>query len=128
MAKLKDLLPKVTTDKSTITIQGVKLPVAFTMMSMEYVQEAYGKSFQQFQSDFDKILNKKNVTLGPKELRLVNSLIYAMVRTGGTETTVDELMNAIPFNEMQSVYTAAMKIFNTSFFQTEDAEKLGAKK
>lgn len=50
MAKLKDLLPKVS-KQETITIQGVEIPIAFTMKSMDYVQEAYGKSFAGFQSD-----------------------------------------------------------------------------
>jgi len=128
MAKLADLLPKAGSAK-TITIRGVEIPVAFTMLSMEYVQEAYGKSFSQFQSDFDKILTRKSATkMGPKELKLVNSLIYAMVRTGGTETTPEELMNAIPFSDLQNVYGKVMEVFNADFFQPEDSEKLGAKK
>ncbi|WP_261809553.1 hypothetical protein [Levilactobacillus humaensis] len=127
MAKLKDLLPKVS-KQETITIQGVEIPIAFTMKSMDYVQEAYGKSFAGFQSDFDKMLKKKTQTLDTAGLKLVNALIYAMVRSGGTETTPDELMNAIGFDDLKPIYEKAMNVFSASAFQPEDAEKLGAKK
>ena len=123
MAKLSDLI-NTKIDNKTITIQGVKIPVNFNMMTLEYVAEAYGKSFSQFEKDLNILMKRKTVQMGTKELKLINSLIYGVVRSGGTETTPEELAGSIGFNEIQSVWSDAMAVFNDSYFQPEDISKL----
>lgn len=123
MAKLSDLI-STKGKKRTITIQGVKIPVNFNMMTLEYVAEAYGKSFSQFEKDLNILMKRKTVQMGTKELKLINSLIYGVVRSGGTETTLEELAGSIGFNEIQSVWSDAMAVFNDSYFQPEDISKL----
>lgn len=123
MAKLSDLI-STKGKKRTITIQGVKIPVNFNMMTLEYVAEAYGKSFSQFEKDLNILMKRKTVQMGTKELKLINSLIYGVVRSGGTETTPEELAGSIDFNEIQSVWSDAMAVFNDSYFQPEDISKL----
>lgn len=123
MAKLKDLIDTKNGSK-TITIQEVKIPVTFNMGTLEYVADAYGKSFSQFEKDLNILMKRKTVQMGNKEIKLVNSLIYGIVRSGGTETTLEELTNSIGFNEIQSVWSDAMDVFNDGYFQQDDVSKL----
>lgn len=129
MAKLEDL---VNTGKigKTITLHGigkdggdVELPVMFTMGTLDYVAEAYGKSFAQFEKDMNKMMGKPILMKG-KELKVLNALIYGVVRSGGTETTSDELARIIPFGDMNSVTQTVMDVFNASYFQSKDVGKL----
>jgi len=124
MAKLKDLLPNSAAEKHHIKIQGVEIPVSFNMGTMEYVAEAYGKSFVAFERDMKKVMSKSKVNMDTDVLKIMSSLIYGIVRSGGTETTPQELINSIPFDEIESVYNDAMKVFNSSYFQPADGKKV----
>ncbi len=123
MAKLKDLLPK-RRETDTIEIQGVEIPVVFNFQTIEYVSEAYGKSFQQLSNDMADFGGKKTSTLDTKMLNIMKSLLYGMVRSGGTETTPDELLNAIPFTELPRIFKQISELFSSGYFQTEDTEKI----
>lgn len=123
MAKLSDLI-NVNENKDHVTIQGVEIPIAFTMQTMEFVAEGYGKSFAQLEKDLNAMFKKKVVTMGNKELKLISALLYGMVRSGGTETTVEELIQSIPFNEVPQVANELMRVFNDKYFQPEDYAKL----
>lgn len=92
------------------------------MESMEYVQEAYGKSYAQFEADMNKMMRKGQVRMGKKELKLIRSLIYAMVRSGGTECTLSELEGSIPFYDIVNVYDTAMSVFLRQNFQEADVK------
>ncbi|CAD5902451.1 hypothetical protein [Carnobacterium maltaromaticum] len=121
MAKLSDLV-NVNINIDYLTIQGQQVPIMFSMESMEYVQEAYGKSYAQFEADMNKMMRKGQVRMGKKELKLIRSLIYAMVRSGGTECTLSELEGSIPFYDIVNVYDTAMSVFLRQNFQEADVK------
>lgn len=129
MAELSELIDTGRTNNA-ITLHGigkggsdVELPVMFTMGTLDYVAEAYGKSFAQFEKDMNKMMGKPILMQG-KELKVLNALIYGVVRSGGTETTPDELARIIPFGDMTSVAETVMAVFNASYFQSKDVAKL----
>lgn len=123
MAKLRDLV-NVDINRNTIQIQGVDIPVIFTFESYPYVEQAYGKPFHIFEKDLNRMLMRKNVIPGKNEFRLMKALIYAMVRSGGTDCTVHELEGAIPPNDLPGVFQVALGIFNKQTFQASDAKKI----
>lgn len=125
MAKLKDLI-NVNINRDTITIQGVEIPVVFTMESFPYVEEAYGASYIQYEKDLNELMRKGEVELGKTELKIINSLIYGMVRAGGTETTPDELETAIPLSDKPGIFQSVLGIFNNQIFQASDVKRLNA--
>ena len=49
-----------------------------------------------------------------------------MVRSGGTECTLDELKGAIPMNELPDIFIVVYEIFSETF-QHSDMEKLKKK-
>lgn len=124
-AKLKDLI-NININRDTITIQGVEIPVIFTMESFPYVEEAYGASYIQYEKDLNALMRKGEVELGNTELKIINSLIYGMVRAGGTETTPDELEAAIPLSDKPGIFQSVLNIFNNQIFQASDVKKLNA--
>ncbi|MBC1983008.1 hypothetical protein [Listeria booriae] len=123
MAKLKDLV-NVSVNKDIIIIQNVEIPIIFTMESFDFLIEAYGKTYTQFEKDMNKMLKSGTVTLSKDNLKLMRSLVYAMVRTGGTECTMEELEGAITQHEMPDVYKKALEIFAGQRFQAEDMKKI----
>lgn len=127
MAKLSDLV-NVNINRDTIQIQGVKIPVIFTMKSFPYVEEAYGKPYHIFEKDLNRMLQKGKIRLGKNETRLMSSLIYAMVRSGGTECTLEEIEGAIPLSDLPAIFQTALNIFNNQHFQKEDIEKIKTEK
>ena len=126
MAKLKDLV-NININRDEITIQGVPIPVIFTMQSFPYVEEAYGKSYIEFEKDLNAMLADEEVRMGQNEIKLMISLIYGMVRSGGTECTPEELQAAIPLSDMPSIFEAVLRVFNGQIFQQEDIKKLHSK-
>lgn len=127
MAKLKDLV-NVNINRDTITIQGVELPVIFSMMAFPYVEEAYGKPYHVFEKDLHRMMkNGGKVRLGKNEMRLMYALIYAMVRAGGTECTPKELEGAIPLSDLQGVFQKVLDIFSNQHFQKSDMDKIKKK-
>lgn len=127
MAKLSDLV-NVNINRDTIQIQGVAIPVVFTMKSFPYVEEAYGKPYHIFERDLNRMLKKEKVRLGRNETRLMSALIYAMVRSGGTECTPKELEGAIPLADLPDIFQKVLDIFNNQMFQREDVEKIKTEK
>ncbi|EAD0080281.1 hypothetical protein AWI85_05970 [Listeria monocytogenes] len=123
MAKLRDLVD-VNINDNYITIQGVNFRVLFTMRSFEYIAEAYGKGYKVFEKDMHKLIKKGQFTASEHELKIMRSLIYAMVRTGGTECDFDELEGAIPITELKDIYITVMNIFSQQTFQVEDNERI----
>ncbi|WP_018664620.1 hypothetical protein [Heyndrickxia acidiproducens] len=127
MARLSDLV-NVNINRDTIRIQNAQIPVIFTMKSFPYVEEAYGKPYHVFERDVNRMLDKGKVTLGKREVKLMNALIYAMVRSGGTECTPAEIENAIPLSDLPAIFETAFNIFSNQNFQVEDAEKIKQEK
>jgi hypothetical protein len=127
MAKLSDLV-NVNINRDSVTVQGVSLPVVFSMISFPYVEEAYGKPYHQFEKDMHRMMKKGQVVMGKNEMRLMRALIFAMVKTGGTDCTPHELEGAIPPNDLPGIFQTALNIFNNQTFQVEDAEKIKSEK
>lgn len=127
MAKLSDLV-NVNINRDTIRIQGVSIPVIFTMKSFPFVEEAYGKAYHIFEKDINKMLVNGTVILGKKETKLMYALIYAMVKSGGTDCTPYELENSIPIADLEGIFQTVLDIFNRQNFQTEDMEKIKTEK
>lgn len=127
MARLSDLV-NVNINVNTIKIQGVKIPVIFTFESFPYVEEAYGKSYHEFEKEMNETLEKGSFSLGEKEAKLMRSLIYAMIRSGGTECTPTEIKNAIPLYDLPDIFQVVFQIFNGQNFQHSDMEKLKREK
>lgn len=127
MAKLSDLV-NVNINRDEIKIQGQSIPVIFTFKSFPYVEEAYGKPYHIFEKDLHRMLQKGKISLGKNEVRLMNALIYAMVRGGGTDCTPYELENSIPLRDLPGIFEVAFKIFNEQNFQKSDEDKLKKEK
>ncbi|QWG81987.1 hypothetical protein [Bacillus mycoides] len=123
MARLRDLV-NVEININKIKVQGVELPVIFTFESFPYVEESYGKSYNEFEKEMNQMLEKGSFSLGEKEAKLMRSLIYAMVRSGGTECTPLEIKNAIPLYDIPDIFQVVFDIFNGQNFQNSDMEKL----
>ena len=122
--ELKNLI-NVNINRDEITIQGQDLPILFDMESFAYVSEAYGKPYGVFESDMNKMLkNKGKVKVGQKELRIMNSLIYAMVKSGGTNCTFDQIRGGVPIGDLQDIFQKVLDVFQQQDFQKSDLEKL----
>ena len=76
----------------------------------------------------NNMLAKGQFSLGENEAKLMRALIYAMVRSGGTECTLDELKGAIPMNELPDIFIVVYEIFSGQTFQHSDMEKLKQEK
>lgn len=127
MARLSDLV-NVDINRNTIKIQGVQIPVIFTFKSFPYVEEAYGKSYGKFEQEMHKMMENGQITLGKKEIKLMHALIYAMVRSGGTDCTISEIENAIPLIDLPGIFQVAIDLFNNQNFQKTDMDKLKTEK
>ncbi|OBZ60095.1 hypothetical protein BAQ45_11555 [Bacillus pacificus] len=123
MARLSDLV-NVEINLNKIKIQGVEIPVIFSFESFPYVEESYGKPYHEFEKEMNDMVKQGSFSLGEKEAKLMRSLIYAMVRSGGTECTPTEIKNAIPLYDVPDIFQVVWDIFNNQNFQTEDMEKL----
>jgi hypothetical protein len=74
------------------------------------------------------MMENGQVTLGKKEIKIMNSLIYAMVRGGGTDCTISEIENAIPLTDLPGIFQVAINLFNNQNFQKSDMDKLKTEK
>ncbi|PFB12683.1 hypothetical protein CN399_20890 [Bacillus cereus] len=127
MARLSDLV-NVNINVNTITIQKVKIPVVFTFESFPYVEESYGKEYHEFEKEMNEMMKKGQFSLGEKEAKLMRSLIYAMIRSGGTECSPEEIKNAIPLYDLPDIFQVVFQIFSGQTFQYSDMEKLKQEK
>jgi hypothetical protein len=127
MARLSDLV-NVNINRDKIRVQGVDIPVVFTMRSFPFVEEAYGKPYHLFEKDINRMLQKGEVNLGKNEVKLMHSLIYAMVKSAGTDCTPGEIESSIPFGDLPAIFQVALDLFSNQHFQVEDAEKIKTEK
>ncbi|ANS46771.1 phage protein [Bacillus thuringiensis] len=127
MARLSDLV-NVNINLNKIKIQGVDIPVIFTFESFPYVEESYGKPYHEFEKEMNDMVSQGSFSLGEKEAKLMRSLIYAMVRSGGTECTPTEIKHAIPLYDVPGIFQVVWDIFNHQNFQNTDMEKLKQEK
>ncbi|HDR8449106.1 TPA: hypothetical protein QC311_002241 [Bacillus cereus] len=127
MARLSDLV-NVNINLNKIKIQGVDIPVIFTFESFPYVEESYGKEYHEFEKEMSDMMKKGQFSLGEKEAKLMRSLIYAMIRSGGTECTPSEMKSAIPLYDLPDIFQVVFQIFSGQTFQYSDMEKLKKEK
>lgn len=123
MARLKDLV-NVDINRDTICIQGVDIPILFDMQSFAFVTEAYDKPYTVFENDINRMLKTGKVQLGKNELRLMHSLIYAMIRSGGTECTPEEIRGSIPISDLQGIFQKVLNVYQSQNFQKTDIDRL----
>lgn len=119
MAKLSDLI-NIKINQDTIRVQGVDIPVVFTFKSFPLIEEAYGEPYGVFEKEINGMLATGQVVLGPKEIKLMNALVYAMIKSGGTDCSVEEIESAIPISDLPGIFQTALNIFNNQNFQKSD--------
>jgi len=115
-------------NQDTINIQGVEIPVIFTFTAFPLIEEAYGKSYGLFEKELNGMLQDGKVILGKKEVKMMNALIYAMVKSGGTDCTPYEIETSIPPSDLPAIFRTVLGIFNNQNFQHADMEKLKTEK
>lgn len=123
MAKLSDLIPKAK-QADTLQIMGAEIPVAFTFKTLSYVEDTGKGSFQRLLNLFEN--QKTSDNLDPKMIDGIYTLLYAMIRTGGTVTTPDEVKELIPITELANIAPKINELFGSAYFQQEDADKIKA--
>lgn len=123
LAKLKDLV-NVNINSDVIQIQGVDIPIKFTMETFAHIGDNYKGGYTKFEKDMNKMLSSKNTKLIGGNVTIMRLLVYGMVRSGGTECTLEELENSIAINELVSVYQKALSIFAGQNFQSEDMKRI----
>lgn len=116
MTKLSDLI-NTRISKDTIQIQGVDIPVAFNYLTSSFIEEAYGKPYHTFEKDFKKSAKEGELSIAENELKLMNSLIYALIRSGGTDTTIAEVENSIPFSDLPAILQTTLDVFRRQNFK-----------
>lgn len=127
MAKLSDLV-NININRDTIKIQGVEIPVMFTFKSFPFVEEAYGKPYEVFEKELNNMMKDGKVILDKKAIKLMNCLIYAMVKSAGTDCTFYEIENAIPISDLPDIFQTTLNIFNNQIFQETDMQKIKSEK
>lgn len=127
MAKLSSLV-NTKLNKDTIKIQGVNIPVVFTMRSFPFVEQAYGKQYVIFEKELNAMMTGKDFVMGHKQTKLMYALVYGMVRTAGTDCTLSEIEGSIPFSELPDIFEKVMGIFNNQIFQKTDLERIKTEK
>jgi hypothetical protein len=123
MAKLSDLID-VKMSADTITVQGTKIPVHLGFSAFEYIAEAYGGSYHKFENELNLMLKRGNVVLDAHTTKLMRALVYGLVRAGGTETTPQELEQAIPLQDVPEVFNTVLDIFARQNFDQKDSAKI----
>lgn len=100
MAKLSDYGFNVENLENTAkcVIREQEFPVAFTMETMEYIADIYGGDYAQFEADMNAMLKKSNgritsSNLASSDLKIMRSLIYGMLRTGGLDESSETIFN-----------------------------------
>ncbi|MGI6154438.1 MAG: hypothetical protein ACOYEB_00620 [Enterococcus lemanii] len=125
MAKLSDLID-TGINTEVVKIQGVNIPIMFAMETFNHVQNAYGKPYKVFEQDLNRMLMKKGgkVQLGNNEMKIMYALIYGMVRTGGTDCTLQEIRGGTPIGDLQEILQKVLDVFNEQDFQEKDMSRL----
>lgn len=131
MAKLSDYGINVDDLQSSavVTIRGQEFPIAFTMETMEYVADIYGQDYAVFEQDTNAMIQKKDGTfttsqLTPQDLKIMRTLIYSMLRTGGLDESPDTIMKFLGMSsDVLGIYGVCMEIFTNQTFQVDDLKK-----
>lgn len=111
------------------TIQGIEFPISFTMETMEYIADTYDSDYSQFEVDMNEMLNKSggkinSSNLTSSDLKIMRTLIYAMLRTGGLDEPPKTIFSFLGMNgEVLDIYSACMTIFASQTFQVVDLKK-----
>lgn len=127
MAKLSDLV-NININRDTIKIQGVAIPVMFTFKSFPHIEEVYGKTYAAYEKDLNDMMIDGKVILDKKAIKIMNCLIYAMIKSAGTDCTLYEIENAIPVSDLPAIFQTTLNIFNNQNFQNSDMEKIKSEK
>lgn len=112
-----------------VTIQGHSFPIAFTMQTMEYVADIYDEDFALFERDLQDMLQRADgqftsSMLNASDLKIMRTLIYSMLRTGGLEESPETIFNFLGMSsDVLNVYAACMEIFAKQNFQVDDLKK-----
>lgn len=112
-----------------ISIKGHEFPVVFTMETMEFIADIYDGDYSQFENDMNDFLKKSggqinSGNLSPSDLKIMRSLIYGMLRTGGLEESPETIFKFLGMSgEILEAYGACMEIFTDQAFQVEDLKK-----
>ncbi|QED60546.1 hypothetical protein EGW35_05545 [Enterococcus durans] len=116
-------------NSAVVSIQGYEFPIAFTMVTMEYIADIYGGDYSKFESDMNAMISKKNgaisiANLTKSDLKIMRALIYAMLKTGGLEDTPEDIFLFLGMNrDLLEIYGVCMEIFTNQTFQVEDIKK-----
>ena len=127
MAKLSDLV-NININRDTIKIQGVAIPVMFTFKSFPHIEEVYGKTYAAYEKDLNDMMIDGKVILDKKAIKIMNCLIYAMIKSAGTDCTLYEIENSIPVSDLPAIFQTTLNIFNNQNFQDSDMEKIKSEK
>ena len=129
MPKLSSLV-NTKLNRETVMIQGTPIPVSFSMKSFPILEKAYGKPYAIFEAEMNQMMTKNNgkVSLGTKEVRLMNALIYTMMRTADVDCTMAEVEGAISIHDLQGVFQVVLNIFTNQNFQKKDMDRLKTEK
>ena len=125
MAKLSNLV-NTKLNRENIVIQGQEIPVSFSMKTFPILEKAYGKPYKVFEAEMNQMMTKNDgqVTLGNNEVRLMNALIYSMIRTAGTDCTMAEVEGSIGVHDLQGIFQVVLNIFSNQKFQEKDVSRL----
>lgn len=116
-------------NSAVVTIQGIEFPIAFTMETMEYIADIYNGDYSQFEADMNAMLAKKDgqissANLTASDLKIMRSLIYGMLRTGGLEDDPESIFKFLGMNrDLLGIYGVCMEIFTNQAFQADDLKK-----
>lgn len=110
MTKLSDLI-STRGKQDTIQIQGVDIPVAFNYLTSKFIEEAYGKPYRIFEKDIKKSAKEGESSVAKNEMKMMNSLIYALIRSGGTDATFAEVENSIPLSDLPAILQTVLDVF-----------------
>ncbi|MCO7180450.1 hypothetical protein NH621_04540 [Lactococcus formosensis] len=131
MAKLSDYGFNVENLENTAKciIREKEFPIAFTMETMEYIADIYGGDYSQFEADMNAMLKKSegritSSNLASSDLKIMRSLIYGMLRTGGLDESSETIFAFLGMSgDVLSIYSVCMEIFTRQAFQVEDLKK-----
>ncbi|KAF1295187.1 hypothetical protein BAU15_05390 [Enterococcus sp. JM4C] len=112
-----------------VTIRGQKFPIAFTMETMEYIADIYDDDYSKFEEETNRMLKSKgdrisSADLTAGDLKIMRSLVYAMLRTGGLEDSPEDIFIFLGMSQnIIDIYGVCMEIFSDQTFQVADIKK-----
>lgn len=133
MAKLSDYGINIDQleNSAVVNIQGKDLPISLTMETLEYIADIYGGDYSKFENDMNDMIARvgeelTSSTLTPSDLKIMRTLIYGMLKTGGLDEDSDTIFKFLGMNNnVLTIYSVCMQIFSSQTFQVEDLKKSG---